>query len=245
MMTHVFRNCLFLAILLICTTSQLKAQEILLNDSAIQQLPEEFYLFKPIYKSPLQVKTIQPTTYTVSKISKDNFIENLSLGTYLVCFESVTVDSITTINLYKEFSVIQLISKKSEGYIGYLEELINVPFVLPPKKMKEGHQTDLRLGVDCAELAIYGRRRMGYQIPYIGPRGIGKYLTETDSIERGTVINFGNNTQISVIYEDRGIIGVLDKEDLLIHAYKDKAEIIPFGETDLSKYHYKIYRWKE
>ena len=244
-MIPVFRSCLLWAMCLMSTSSLLKSQEIFLNDSTVHQLPEEFFLFNPVYENPLQVKGVHPITYTISKVSKVDFIKKLSLGVYLACFDSISVDSVTTANLYREFRIVQLINKQSEGYIGFLEELINVPFVLPPKKLKEGHQTDLRLGVDCAELAIYGRRRMGYHIPYIGPKGIAKYLEKAASIERGSVISFGYDYQISVVYEDRGIVGALDKEDLLIHAYEDKAEIIPFGNTDLSKYHHTIYRWKE
>lgn len=245
MMTRVFQGCILWAIFLIGASSGVNAQEIFLNDSTEYQLPEEFYLFNPVYTNPLQLKEVKATTYIISKVSKSSFLDNLSLGLYLACFDNVSIDSITTTNLYQEYPITQLIKKQADGYLGYLEELLNVPFVLPPKKLKAGHQTDLRLGVDCAELAIYGRRRMGYPIPYIGPRGIIKYLAKADKVERGTVICFGNSYQISVVYEDRGTIGVLDKEDLLIHAYKDKAEIVLLGDTDLHRYRYSIYFWKE
>ena len=105
-----------------------------------------------------------------------------------------------------------------------------------------GHQADLRLGIDCAELAIYGRRRMGENIPYVGPRGIKDYLEKTDNVEVGVVLHFG--FQVSVLYEDRGKIGKIDEADLLIHAYEDKAEIIELGKTDLWKWPFEMFVWK-
>ena len=246
MMIPVFRNCLFLAILLTNFTNLLRAQEkVVLNDSIAHQLADEFFLFTPIYENHLQLEGVKAISYTVAKIKRDDFLKNLSLGTYLVCFEPVMLDTITSTCLYREVPITQLISKKSSGYVGYLEELVNVPFILPPRNIKEGHQTDLRLGVDCAALAIYGRRKMGHPIPYIGPRGIGKYLEKTDYVEQGSVIVFGNSYHVAVVYEDRGTIGVLDDEDLIVHAYKDKAEVVRLKDAGLSKYHHAAYRWKE
>ena len=70
-----------------------------------------------------------------------------------------------------------------------------------------GHQTDLRVCVDCAELAIYGKRRQGFNIPYCGPRGINNYLEEIspDSIFNGCIVHFGD--QVDVIYSDEGVKG--------------------------------------
>jgi len=217
---------------------------VFLNEITISTLPEEFYLLTPIYTNTEQAKSIQPIIYSVSKTEKKNFLDQLPLGHYLCSFEPLEEDTICAINIYEEYLIIELINKQSEGYIGYLEELLNVPFVLPPRRLKEKHQTNLRLGVDCAEMAIYGRRRQGYTIPYCGPRHLMEYLISTDKVEAGTIISFGNNYQISVIYEDRGKRGILDDEDLLIHAYKDKAEINSLGESGLNKYPFRLYQWK-
>lgn len=218
---------------------------IFLDETTIEQLPAEFYLFSPKFTNSIQTKNIQPITYLISKVSKADFIKNISLGTYLCSFREIDEDSISSVNLYKEYPITQLIKKESDGYIGYLEELMEVPFVLPPRWLTEGHQADLRLGVDCAELAIYGKRRLGHKIPYCGPKRIIEYLYPVEKAERGVIVSFANNYQISVIYDDKGIIGVLDDEDLLIHAYKDKAEIIRLGDTELKHYPYKLYQWKE
>ncbi len=136
----------------------------------------------------------------------------------------------------------QIVVKSRRDYLGYLEELLNVPFMLPPKfQGAYGHQTDNRIAVDCAEMAIYGMRRMGYSVPYCGPLNIYKYLVPADTLLPGTVLHFGH--QVSVLYQDNGTVGVLDGQDLLIHAYRHKAEIIPLEKTDLKPERCRVYQW--
>lgn len=141
-------------------------------------------------------------------------------------------------------SVVQVVVRKNNTYLGFLTELLNVPFVIPPKTVPNfGHQTDLRVGTDCAELAIYGRRRNGYKVPYGGPRGIKEYLVKTNKVIPGVILHFG--FQVSVLYEDRGQPGTIDSEDLLIHAYLDKVSIQRLGDIDLYNKAYELYTWKD
>ncbi|MFB6305972.1 MAG: hypothetical protein ABEH43_03115 [Flavobacteriales bacterium] len=217
-----------------------KSSMIFKGDSTFKNLPKKVFKIQPVYSNPVQSKTIKPITYTVKQV----YTERLGEGFHLCTLDSIEDDTIASFNIYNDIDIIQIINKTHKGFIGYLEELLNVPFVLPPKKLLgEAHQTDLRLGVDCAELAIYGKRRQGYKIPYCGPRGIKKYLKPTSKLTKGTIIHFG--FQVSVLYEDKGQIGHLDNNDLLIHAYKDKAEIKKLGNTDLKKRSYQLYQWKE
>jgi hypothetical protein len=204
-------------------------------------------ILHPKYENTDQLKKIQPIQYKVSRpFPVASLEDSLLLGCNLVAPAALfPVDSvITSYNILEEYpDVRQIIITKSEGYLGFLEEQLNVPFVLPPRRLKNGkHQTDCRLAVDCAEMAIYGRRRQGYPIPYCGPKKIKEYLVKTDTLRVGTIIHFGH--QVSVLYEDRGEPGVLDAEDLLIHAYRDKAEIVCLKNTDLIRRRYVLYEWK-
>lgn len=194
-------------------------------------------------------RSIEPIIYNIDPLM-DNpsdsilTINDIKAGTYYYGNVNKLSKSIITtkpIHLIHD-NIIQIVVRKNNSYIGFLTEQLNLPFIIPPKLLYEfGHQTDLNIGTDCAELAIYGMRRLGYDIPYGGPKGIIKYLAPTDSIFTGTIIHYG--FQVSIVYEDRGIKGKLDKEDLLIHAFDDKVKIEKLGDTRLVNKYYKQYRW--
>ena len=179
---------------------------------------------------------------------KSNRIEmnNLKPGTYYIGVlsqpEFIKIASSNPIHLTNK-NIIQVVVRANDSYLGFLTEQLGLPFILPPKMVgKYGHQTDLRIGADCAELAIYGRRRMGYNIPYCGPNGILKYLDTTDSVSDGTIIHFGY--QVSIVYKDKGEIGRLDGKDLIIHAINDRVKIEEFRNSDLKDKEFKLYNWK-
>jgi hypothetical protein len=180
---------------------------------------------------------------------KTNRIEfnKLNPGTYYIGVlsqpESIQIVSSAPIHLTNT-NIIQIVVRANDSYLGFLTEQLGLPFILPPKMLgMYGHQTDLRIGTDCAELAIYGKRRMGYNIPYCGPNGIFKYLDKTNIVSEGTIIHFGY--QVSIVYEDRGKIGYLDGEDLIIHAFQDKVKIERLEDTELKNNEFKLYNWKK
>lgn len=181
-------------------------------------------------------------------------------------------DFITNLFIHKEYEekIIQVVLREDDTYIGMLKELMNTPFIYVPKYLKGLHQTDERVGSDCAEFAIYGIRRMGYEIPYCGPNNIYKYAKEVvngqiyldkndplkvyrdeslnlvkineESIQPGDIVHFGE--QVSVFYEDKGIIGVFDGEDLLIQSYYNEPEIVSIEKSGFYGYPIKIYRFQ-
>jgi hypothetical protein len=170
------------------------------------------------------------------------------------------------------FKVIQIVYRKDDTYIGYLTELLNTPFIIAP--MLTGgdcHETDCRMGSDCAAFAIYGKRRQGYKIPYCGPKWIYKYLTEIkkgalwpkkafgteiyinkddqfvkagiDGITAGDIVHFGE--QVSVFYQDSGVKGLLDKDDLLFQCYKDAPHITTIEKSGFYHKPIRVFKWKE
>lgn len=192
-------------------------------------------------------KKIQPVDYTVDIISDGNTLElgKLSAGTYYFGKIPENNPSFQTIfPIQREFeNIVQIIVREDNTYLGLLTELLNLPFIIPPKYIRSyGHQTDLSIGTDCAELAIYGMRRLGYRIPYCGPKKIYKYLSEVNYVTKGNILHFG--FQVSILYEDKGIIGKIDEEDLLIHAYQDCVKIERIGDTKLIRLPFKTYKWK-
>lgn len=183
----------------------------------------------------------------VSTKATDVLELDLPPGTYYI-----GIDELRSGNTYKTYAplhltlshVVQVTIREDDSYLGLLTELIGLPFVLPPRILPQyGHQTDLRVGTDCAELAIYGMRRTGRDIPYVGPSGILDYLEPAPELKPGTIIHYG--FQVSVLYEDRGEKGQLDPEDLLIHAYEDRVAIEKLGDLALARLAYKLYQWRD
>ncbi len=168
---------------------------------------------------------------------------------YLDSFQVSKTDTIkTSLPLYRleKENIIQLIVRNDDSYKGYLAELLNTPFIGIPKKIPGfGHQTDLSIGSDCAELAIYGKRRQGYDIPYCGPGGIKKYLRKipADSAFEGCLVHFGD--QVSVLFSDMPPVGRLNGSDTLIQSWDKKAYFVTFKESGFFGRRYRLYKWKK
>jgi len=225
-----------------------KGESVLLKSS----FEGSWICYKPVLKEYDNLSTerpVLPIHYTISVLnntaSDSLSLQSLECGTYYFGIVSDIPGNILTsepIHIVDD-NIIQIIVRENDCYTGYLTELISLPFVIPPKNMIGfGHQTDLHIGTDCAELAIYGIRRMGYKVPYCGPRGITDYLDKSDELVSGTILHFG--FQVSVLYKENGN-GKLDADDLLIHAYKDKVAIEKVGQTELLHLPYTAYKWKD
>ena len=93
--------------------------------------------------------------------------------------------------------------------------------------MVGGHQTDLRLGADCAATVTYGKRRQGYQVGYYAPKGLIRYLVEVEPtvVQVGDVLHFGFQT--ALLSQDTEPIGVLNDSDMILHSYHQSVEEDP------------------
>lgn len=166
--------------------------------------------------------------------------------------------------------VVQVVRRAGDDYLGLLAELLNTPFVIPPLPTPGGHQTDLRVGSDCAAFATYGRRRLGEDVRYVGPRGIAQYLdpigdTWPVAVTRGgravfqwrdgTDVAFGPEgvrpgdilhftVQVSVLFADQGELGVLDEEDLVFHCYATGPHVARLMDTEFAGRPFRLYRWQ-
>ncbi len=167
-------------------------------------------------------------------------------------------------------STVRVSLRLDDGYTGLLFEMMNTPFIMAPRHTPDGsHQTDERLGTDCAGLAVYGKRRQGFHIPYAGPAGITRFLTPLGSgsylpvfagdtwvfinslgdsakvgdegLRQGDILHFG--AQVSVFLEDRGISGVLDSDDLLIQSWFQGTHVCTIGENGFFGMPVRLFRW--
>ncbi len=143
-------------------------------------------------------------------------------------------------------SFFELVLRRDNSYTGLLTELLGVPFVetLPPAT--DGIPApDARLATNCAGVAVYGRRRMGYSIPYLAPAGLYPYLRSlgrNEELRVGDIIHFGFQT--AVLSVDRPPVGRLDPGDSVIHAFYAPVEEVRFGDLAYKKLPRRIYRWK-
>lgn len=140
-------------------------------------------------------------------------------------------------------NTLEIVVRRDDTYVGYATELIGVPFVFWPKAVQGGHQTDLRLGADCAATVTYGKRRMGHQVGYFAPKGMLRYLVEVEptSVQVGDVLHFGFQT--ALLSQDTEPIGVLNDSDIILHSYHQLVEEVPLEQALYSGQPFKVYRW--
>lgn len=181
-----------------------------------------------------------------------------------------TITALEPLHMLYPGEIVQFSIRADDTYIGYLMELMNTPFIMTPRNTPAGnHQADDRLGSDCAAFATYGRRREGYDFLYLGPRGIYAYLeplygeqfypSEQDGfyiymsengnsieireekLQPGDILHF--REQVSVFYEDRGIEGLLDSEDILIQSWFNGPHFCTIRENGFFGLPLNVYRW--
>ena len=166
---------------------------------------------------------------------------------------------------------IEVVVRQDDSYTGYLSELFNVPFGLMPLFVSGKHQTDARVLIDCAEFAIYGKRRQGYDVDYVGPKRIFRYLSQAskndlvpkpasnniiyldadtlepfslkaNDIKEGDIVHFGD--QVAVFVQDNGLKDILDADDLILYSYNSPPRLAAIGNTEFSTRRLRVYRWK-
>lgn len=152
-----------------------------------------------------------------------------------------------------------LVIRRNNGYVGYLSELLGVPFVFYPGWWHGQHQTDYRWGADCVALAIYGRRRMGHTIPYMAPPALIRYTKVVGKVQQGAkqpsrirliqakvkvgdLLHFGFQT--AVLSKDVAPIGYLTSADIVIHTYHRYATESTLAKLPYAHLSFVVRRWK-
>jgi len=164
--------------------------------------------------------------------------------------------------------VVQVVCRPGDSYLGYLHELMGTPFIMGPGVTVSGfHQTDQRVGSDCASFAIYGRRRQGLPVLYCGPSGIVHYLKEivagellpgidgvyhslhgnavstgTDGLRPGDILHFG--PQVAIFYQDRGVVGKLDAADLVLESWGNTPHVTTIRHCGFYQFPVRVMRWQ-
>lgn len=139
--------------------------------------------------------------------------------------------------------LVEVVVRPDDSYVGFATELVGVPFVLNPAVLPDGrHQADARLGADCVALVIYGQRRLGRRVPYVAPGALDRFTTPVDGpVRAGDVLDFGFQT--AILAEDRGVVGVLDGPDRILHTYHQLAGFSTFQDLPYADAPVTLRRW--
>jgi hypothetical protein len=155
--------------------------------------------------------------------------------------------------------------RASDDYLGYLTELGGIPYVFGSSPIgSEIHQAERGVGVDCADLMIYGLRRMGHDLKYVSSRTLGPYsrpVVGPVRARRGKVyldasgepVRVGKkgvrpgdwiiwDGHVGAFHTDRGTLGVLDSDDLVIHTAWAEVAIQSFEDSGYADRGFSVRR---
>ncbi|HEY8210424.1 MAG TPA: hypothetical protein VIG99_23240 [Myxococcaceae bacterium] len=146
--------------------------------------------------------------------------------------------------------------RRDDTYLGYLTELFNTPYIFGSSSEGKRHQTDELIGSDCADLTVYGARRMGLKVDYTNTWGMEKVaplvgvMTSASAplsigdgpkqVHVGDVIYFPGSRHVAALYEDREPMGVLDENDLMLHTCWAPATLQRIGDAAPNCFSYPI-----
>ena len=139
-------------------------------------------------------------------------------------------------------AVMRVSIRRDDTYLGYLTEMFGQPYIWASAGTTDAsHQSEHLEGSDCADFVVYGARRMGKKLSYTwtgGLPGVTKLLAAgtrgDDGVYRdgkgnplpftkvGDLVLFPRH--VGVLAKDRGTIGVLDDQDLMMHTLFDSPK---------------------
>lgn len=159
-------------------------------------------------------------------------------------------------------AVMRVSIRRDDTYLGYLTEMYGQPYIWASAGLTDRtHEAERLEGSDCADFIVYGARRSGKKVAYTwtgGLPGITKLLAagrrDDDGIYRdargkplpftgaGDLILFPRH--VGALVEDRGTIGVLDDQDLVMHTLFDSPKEQPIADTGYADKPVELRRFK-
>lgn len=167
-------------------------------------------------------------------------------------------------------SVMRVTLRKDDSYLGHLTELFNTPYIFGSSGPEGRHQTDLLIGSDCADLLVYGRRRLGFAAAYTSSwqldrqapeiarairqdaRGVAlapsgapiRFGAGAAEVTPGDVLHFPGTRHVAALYEDRPPLGVLDRNDWMLHTCWAPPTIEPIGDSRCASMPVRVLRFR-
>jgi hypothetical protein len=151
--------------------------------------------------------------------------------------------------------------RRDDTYLGYLTELYGQPYIWASAGTTDAtHQSERLEGADCADFVVYGARRMGMKVPYTWTAELPRYAKtlakgepDGDGVYRdahgdaiaftrvGDLILFPRH--VGVLVEDRGTRGVLDDQDIIMHALFDTPKEVAIKDSGYDNLPISVLRW--
>lgn len=159
-------------------------------------------------------------------------------------------------------TVARVTIRRDDTYLGFLTEMYGQPYVWASAGLTDkSHQSERLEGSDCADLMVYGARRMGKQIKYTWTGGlpsVTKLLASgtrgEDGVyrdDRGKPLPFTQTgdlvlfpRHVGALAVDKGTEGVLDDQDLMLHTLFDVPKEQPIKDSGYAQYRVEIRRFR-
>jgi len=146
-------------------------------------------------------------------------------------------------------TVMRVSIRRDDTYLGFLTEMYNQPYIWASAGFTDAtHQSERLEGSDCADFIVYGARRMGAKISYTYTGGLPRItkLLAAGTRRAGGVYRDAHGQPIAftrpgdlvlfprhvgALAADRGTIGVLDEQDLVMHTLWDSPKEQAIADT--------------
>ena len=159
-------------------------------------------------------------------------------------------------------AVTRVTIRRDDTYLGFLTEMYGQPYVWASAGLSDKtHQSERLEGSDCADLMVYGMRRMGKQVKYTWTGGLPSVTRLLASGTRGEDGVYRDDAgkplpfpaagdlvlfprHVGALYADKGEQGVLDDEDLMIHTLFDSPKEQAIKDSGYAQYRVELRRWR-
>ena len=166
-------------------------------------------------------------------------------------------------------NVMRVSIRRDDSYLGFLTEMYGQPYIWASAGTSDrAHQSEHLEGSDCADFVVYGKRRMpersgstGGKQPYVWTGALPQYATllasgarASDGVYRdkegkalpftriGDLVLFPRH--VGVLAVDRGTVGVLDDQDLMMHTLFDSPKEQPIADSGYADKPVELRRWR-
>lgn len=158
--------------------------------------------------------------------------------------------------------VMRVTVRRDDTFLGFLSEMYGQPYIWASAGTSDkSHQSEHLEGSDCADLMVYAARRAGKHVSYTWTGGLPKVtkllgagLRDEKGVYRdkagkpvpftkpGDLVLFTRH--VGALAEDKGTIGVLDDEDIIIHTLFDSPKEQAIKDTGYADTPAEVRRWR-